>query len=199
MSTRCPWEVCALCTIRGKWISVCFCIVASTNTVFSRHLHSYALICLLCQPFDEDYLNHLDPPVKHMSFHAYIRKLTGGADKWETSPAVNFEVEIPMTCLSNGNILPDLICHRGKFAALENISCKIKSGCEGHPPWPEGICTKCQPSAITLNRQVCACASVRGAYIECDNSRMVHQTNEQPIVRSVALQHSWVSNESEIL
>uniref|UniRef100_A0AAQ6A536 Nuclear protein localization protein 4 homolog n=1 Tax=Amphiprion ocellaris TaxID=80972 RepID=A0AAQ6A536_AMPOC len=73
-------------------------------------------------PFDEDYLNHLDPPVKHMSFHAYLRKLTGGADK-------------------------------GKFAALENISCKIKSGCEGHPPWPEGICTKCQPSAITLNRQ----------------------------------------------
>lgn len=30
------------------------------------------------QPFDEDYLNHLEPPVKHMSFHAYIRKLTGG-------------------------------------------------------------------------------------------------------------------------
>uniref|UniRef100_A0A673JVQ5 Nuclear protein localization protein 4 homolog n=1 Tax=Sinocyclocheilus rhinocerous TaxID=307959 RepID=A0A673JVQ5_9TELE len=76
----------------------------------------------LLKPFDEDYLNHLDPPVKHMSFHAYIRKLTGGADK-------------------------------GKFVALENISCKIKSGCEGHPPWPEGICTKCQPSAITLNRQ----------------------------------------------
>ncbi|XP_032178014.1 nuclear protein localization protein 4 homolog isoform X2 [Mustela erminea] len=57
-----------------------------------------------------------------MSFHAYIRKLTGGADK-------------------------------GKFVALENISCKIKSGCEGHLPWPNGICTKCQPSAITLNRQ----------------------------------------------
>ncbi|CAN0273309.1 unnamed protein product [Lampetra planeri] len=78
--------------------------------------------CVPLEPFDEDYLNHLDPPVKHMPFHAYIRKLTGGADK-------------------------------GKFVALENISCKIKSGCEGHPPWPDGICTKCQPSAITLNRQ----------------------------------------------
>uniref|UniRef100_A0A3P8UQ64 Nuclear protein localization protein 4 homolog n=1 Tax=Cynoglossus semilaevis TaxID=244447 RepID=A0A3P8UQ64_CYNSE len=78
--------------------------------------------CVPLEPFDEDYLNHLDPPVKHMSFHAYLRKLTGGADK-------------------------------GKFAALENISCKVKSGCEGHPPWPDGICTKCQPSAITLNRQ----------------------------------------------
>uniref|UniRef100_A0A8D0VH12 Nuclear protein localization protein 4 homolog n=1 Tax=Sus scrofa TaxID=9823 RepID=A0A8D0VH12_PIG len=80
------------------------------------------LTVLSWQPFDEDYLNHLEPPVKHMSFHAYIRKLTGGADK-------------------------------GKFVALENISCKIKSGCEGHLPWPNGICTKCQPSAITLNRQ----------------------------------------------
>lgn len=38
-------------------------------------------LCVFWQPFDEDYLNHLEPPVKHMSFHAYIRKLTGGADK----------------------------------------------------------------------------------------------------------------------
>ncbi|NWH41385.1 NPL4 protein, partial [Chloropsis hardwickii] len=36
--------------------------------------------CVPLEPFDEDYLNHLEPPVKHMSFHAYIRKLTGGAD-----------------------------------------------------------------------------------------------------------------------
>ena len=43
---------------------------------------------------------------------------------------------------------------RGKFAVLEDITCKIKPGCKEHPPWPDGICTKCQPSAVTLKRQV---------------------------------------------
>ncbi len=44
--------------------------------------------------------------------------------------------------------------YRGKFANLEDLSCKIKPGCKDHSPWPAGICTKCQPSAITLARQV---------------------------------------------
>lgn len=43
---------------------------------------------------------------------------------------------------------------KGKFVALENISCKIKSGCKSHPPWPKGICSKCQPNAVVLNRQI---------------------------------------------
>ncbi|XP_025602595.2 nuclear protein localization protein 4 homolog isoform X4 [Athalia rosae] len=42
---------------------------------------------------------------------------------------------------------------RGKFLQLEDISCRIKTGCKDHPPWPRGICSKCQPNAITLNRQ----------------------------------------------
>ncbi|CAG5032441.1 unnamed protein product [Parnassius apollo] len=41
----------------------------------------------------------------------------------------------------------------GKFISLDELSCKIKPGCKEHPPWPRGICSKCQPSAVTLNRQ----------------------------------------------
>jgi len=41
----------------------------------------------------------------------------------------------------------------GKFVQLEDLDCKIKSGCDKHPPWPEGICTQCQPKAVTLNQQ----------------------------------------------
>ncbi|XP_046391549.1 nuclear protein localization protein 4 homolog [Ischnura elegans] len=77
--------------------------------------------CSPLEPFDDVYLKEQN--VKHMSFHAYLRKLTAGVD-------------------------------RGKFVALEDISCRIKPGCKDHPPWPKGICSKCQPNAITLNRQV---------------------------------------------
>lgn len=76
--------------------------------------------CLPLQPFDQNYLN--EQKIKHMSFHAYLRKVTQGVNK-------------------------------GKYAPLEDISCRIKTNCPGHKPWPEGICTKCQPSAITLNQQ----------------------------------------------
>ena len=34
-----------------------------------------------CQPYDEEYLAKADPPIKFLSFHSYLRKLTGGVDK----------------------------------------------------------------------------------------------------------------------
>lgn len=77
--------------------------------------------CSPLEPFDEAYLK--DQNIKHLSFHAYLRKLFAGVD-------------------------------RGKFVSLEDISCRIKTGCKDHPPWPKGICSKCQPNAITLNRQI---------------------------------------------
>ena len=38
-------------------------------------------------------------------------------------------------------------------ATLDEINLTIKPGCTTHAPWPEGICSACQPPAITLNRQ----------------------------------------------
>lgn len=62
--------------------------------------------------------------IKHMSFHAYLCKFK-----------------------SHGKST-----HSKCF--LDNVYCRIKPGCTTHPPWPDGICTKCQPNAVTLNRQV---------------------------------------------
>jgi len=85
---------------------------------------SIAQRCLYCaplEPYDSAYLK--ENGIKHMSFHSYLKKLSGGVDK-------------------------------GKFAAFDDISLRIKPGCtNGCKPWPEGICSKCQPSALTLNPQ----------------------------------------------
>ena len=42
---------------------------------------------------------------------------------------------------------------KGKYLNLENLNCKIRPGCKEHPAWPKGICNKCQPPTIYLNRQ----------------------------------------------
>lgn len=81
--------------------------------------HNSKGCCVHCsplEPWDEGYLKEHN--IKHMSFHAYLRKITSG-----------------------------------NFISLDELSCKIKPGCTEHPPWPRGICSKCQPGAITLNRQ----------------------------------------------
>lgn len=53
-----------------------------------------------------------------------------------------------------GNFNLFLMIIRGKYLNLESLNCKIKPGCTDHLPWPKGICNKCQPSSIYLNRQV---------------------------------------------
>lgn len=98
-------------------------IYRQKNDQLCRHgPQGKCLHCVPLEPYDEEYLSTLKPPIKFLSFHSYLRKLTGGVDK-------------------------------GKFAMLENVSCKIKPGCKEHLPWPGGICTKCQPNAVTLQPQ----------------------------------------------
>eukprot|EP00096_Caligus_rogercresseyi_P005685 TRINITY_DN21660_c0_g1_i1.p1 TRINITY_DN21660_c0_g1~~TRINITY_DN21660_c0_g1_i1.p1 ORF type:complete len:555 (+),score=170.01 TRINITY_DN21660_c0_g1_i1:176-1840(+) len=80
--------------------------------------------CIHCTPLEPfDESYHSSNQIKHLSFHAYLRQMH------RSGPS------------------------GGKYKVLEDISCSIKKGCRDHPSWPEGICSKCQPPAITLNQQ----------------------------------------------
>ncbi|CAJ0587181.1 unnamed protein product, partial [Mesorhabditis spiculigera] len=78
--------------------------------------------CLPIDPYDEEYLKSKD--IKHMSFHAYVRKLTQGHGKGS-------KLRKP----------------------LETPRVKVDLTCDSHKPFPVGICTRCRPPMVTLNRQ----------------------------------------------
>jgi len=87
----------------------------------THNSNSQCVHCIPLDPFDANYLK--EKQIKFLSFHSYLRQISGGASK-------------------------------GKFTPLRNISCKVKHSTScSHQPYPQGICSKCQPSAITLNRQ----------------------------------------------
>lgn len=79
--------------------------------------------CLPIDSYDAEYLK--EKQIKHMSFHAYVKKLT---DLHGKGTRLN--------------------------KPLENVKCKLQIDCKGgHKPYPKGICTKCRPPTLTLNRQ----------------------------------------------
>ena len=62
--------------------------------------------------------------IKHLSFYSYLKKLKDSSN-----------AAVPITSL------------------LESPNYTVDTKCPYHPPFPEAICTKCQPSAIILRQQ----------------------------------------------
>ncbi|KAJ3388649.1 nuclear protein localization protein 4 [Lobulomyces angularis] len=56
------------------------------------------------------------------------------------------------------------------FPALDGINLKVDLHCKGnHAPWPNGICSKCQPSAVTLATQIFRMLD----HVEFDDSQII--------------------------
>lgn len=91
--------------------------------------HNDRGMCEYCSPlphWDKSYQQEHN--IKHTSFHAYVDEVNAQINKEESLSSY-------ITPLHESNFEIDRHCTNG------------------HEPWPKGICSKCQPSAISLQIQ----------------------------------------------
>lgn len=90
--------------------------------------HNEKGMCEYCSPlppYDKGYRE--EHQIKHASFHAHLKEVNEATNKGTGSSYI---------------------------APLSESNFAINKRCNGgHEPWPKGICSKCQPSAITLQQQ----------------------------------------------
>jgi len=124
--TKRPWESVQEDPVDTYWRSQTGQIPRGRDSRFCKHAtNGMCDYCTPLEPYDATY--HKEKSIKHLSYHAHLRKL------------------IPKSTSSAASALPP----------LNTLSYKVKVPCPsgGHAPWPAGICTSCQPSAITLQSQ----------------------------------------------
>ena len=118
------WETVQEDLVDSYWRSRDGKIPRSRDSRFCKHAsNGMCDYCMPLEPYDAAY--QTEHSIKHLSYRAYLRKLSSQS--------------------SSAQALPP----------LSPISYKVKVPCPSgnHPSWPSGICTACQPSAITLQSQ----------------------------------------------
>ncbi|KAJ7596715.1 NPL4 family-domain-containing protein [Mycena floridula] len=126
-SSHRPWESVVEDKVDAFWRATDGKIPRQRDTQFCKHgPKGMCDYCMPLEPYDAAY--HKENSIKHLSYHAYLQKVS---PKTSSKSAIS---DIP---------------------PLNSLSYKVKTPCPtgAHPPWPAGICTSCQPSAITLQSQ----------------------------------------------